>query len=113
MAVRHPSPSEWRIGTSSRQSLALRLHLTNVPGWRATIDGRPLTLVPYVGMMLQARIPPGTHTIIVRYWPQALTDGIILALASAVFLLGLLVCSTILKRRRPVTTERSPDSPVA
>jgi hypothetical protein len=98
VSVHHPSPSEWRIETSSPEPVALRLHLTNVPGWHATVDGRPLTLEPYAGMMLQARIPAGRHSIVVRYWPQTLTEGIILALVSALFLVGLLVWAAFRKR---------------
>ncbi len=113
VVVQHSSPSEWQIKTSSAQPAALRLHLTNVPGWRATIDGRPLGLDPYIGSMLQARVPAGRHIITVRYWPRAFTEGIVLALISAVFLVGLLVW-TALRKRRPVDLrEPGPDPPVA
>ena len=36
--------------------------------------------------MLQARIPAGDHTIVLHYWPETLTYGIVLALGSAAFL---------------------------
>ena len=100
VAVRHPSPSQWKVTTSSDVPVALRLHLTDVPGWHATIDGRPLPLETYAGMMLQARVPAGTHTIALHYWPEALTAGLLLALASAVFLIGLLVASFLRNRQR-------------
>jgi hypothetical protein len=100
VAVHHPSPSEWRIETASRRPVAVRFHVTDVPGLSATIDGRPLALQPYVGTMLQARVPAGRHSIVVRYWPRALTDGIVLALVSALFLAGLLVAAAYRKRGR-------------
>jgi hypothetical protein len=99
--VDHPSPSQWHIVTSSDTPQVLRLHLTDAPGWQATVDGRPLALTSYAGMMLQARIPPGRHTIVLRYWPPALTLGIVLALVSAVCLVGLVVASS--RRRRRLT----------
>ena len=99
VAVSHPSPSQWHLTTSSDVPQALRLHLTNTPGWNATIDGKPLMLQPYAGMMLQARIPAGEHTIDLHYWPRTLTEGILLASASALFLVGLLVGSSVRKRR--------------
>ncbi len=113
VAVHHPSPSEWQITTSSAVPVALRLHLTNVPGWHATVDGRPLALEPYAGMMLQARVPKGAHSIVVRYWPAAFTEGIVLALLSALFLVGLLVWAAMRKRRRVGRREPGPEAPVA
>jgi hypothetical protein len=113
VTVHHPSPSQWRLKTSSNAPQALRLHLTNVPGWHATIDGRPLTLEPYAGMMLQARIPAGSHTIALQYWPETFTVGILLALASAAFLLGLLVVASFRNRRRSVAVDPGPRAPGA
>ncbi len=110
--VSHPSPSRWTLSTSSGTPLALRLHLTDVPGWHASIDGRPLTLEPYAGMMLQARVPAGDHTIDVHYWPRALTEGILLALASVGFLVALLVVASIRRRRmRGVHPDRTTPGP--
>jgi hypothetical protein len=102
--VTHPSPSEWVVRTNSASRAVLRLHLSNVPGWHATIDGRPLNLQPYGGMMLQAVIPPGNHVIVVHYWPTMLTVGIVLASLAAMFLIGLLVLASM--RRRGVGLRR-------
>jgi Bacterial membrane protein YfhO len=113
VTVHHPSPSQWRVKTSSNAPLALRLHLTNVPGWKATIDGRPLALESYAGMMLQARIPAGTHTIALRYWPQTFTIGLVLAFVSAACLLGLLVFASVRKRRRSAAGDPGPSAPEA
>jgi hypothetical protein len=99
VGVSHPSPSQWRITTSSDVPQALRLHLTDTPGWNATIDGNPLVLQPYAGMMLQARIPAGRHTIVLHYWPRTFTEGILLASASLLFLIGLLIASSLRRRR--------------
>jgi hypothetical protein len=43
--------------------------------------------------MLQARVPPGRHVVVVRYWPSTFTAGIVLAIGAVatfvvVFLLG-------------------------
>jgi hypothetical protein len=110
--VSHPSPSQWHLETSSNEPQALRLHLTDVPGWNATIDGRPLALESYAGMMFQVKIPAGEHTIVLRYWPKALTIGLVLALASALCLVGLLVVASVRKRRRPVVNQLDMDIPV-
>jgi hypothetical protein len=107
ISVHHSSPTEWSMKTSSDSPQVLRLHLSDIPGWRGSIDGKPLALEPYAGMMLQARIPAGDHTIVLHYWPQNLTYGIILAICSAVFLAALLVVTSLRRRsrKRSATTE--------
>jgi hypothetical protein len=86
--VSDPDPAQWRLVTDSSKEQVLRLHLTDVPGWRATIDGRPLNLEQFSGIMLQARIPPGRHVIELRYWPTAFSAGLVLALVAVVVLAG-------------------------
>jgi uncharacterized membrane protein YfhO len=100
VAVTHPNPAAWRMTTESSRPQVLRLHLTNVPGWQATIDGRPLALKQYSLIMLQARIPPGRHVIELNYWPPAFTEGIVLAVIAAVGLLAAPVVAYGLRRRR-------------
>jgi uncharacterized membrane protein YfhO len=75
----------------------LRLRLTDVPGWHATIDGRPLTLIRYNRVMLQARIPAGLHTIELHYWPDSFTAGLVIALVTVA---ALAVVPVLLRRRR-------------
>ena len=79
VSVDHPSPSSLNITTSSSRDQVLRLRLTDEPGWHATIDGRPLQLEPFAGVMFQARIPAGHHVIELHYWPTLFTVGLIVA----------------------------------
>ena len=103
--VSYPNDASWRVVTNSPRPGVLRIHLTDVPGWHATIDGRSLALQRYAGIMLQGRIPPGPHIIVLRYWPSAFTDGLILALCSGVCLAVALAWSArhrrVLDRRQP------------
>jgi hypothetical protein len=98
LSVSHPSPSQWQMTTNAHTAGVLRLRLTNVPGWHASIDGHPLSLLPFAGVMLQARIPPGRHEIVLRYWPSSFTLGLIIATCGVVFLLGFLLVAL----RRPM-----------
>ena len=86
--VNESNPARWIVKTDTSTAAVLRLHLTDVPGWHATIDGRPLQLESRSTFILQARIPPGRHVIELSYWPTAFTVGLVLALVTA---LGLTV----------------------
>jgi hypothetical protein len=86
-----PDASQWSLTTTGATAQLLRIHLTAVPGWHATIDGRPLALKPYTSLMLRARIPPGRHTIQLSYWPGSFTAGLMLAAVAAVALVVLVV----------------------
>jgi hypothetical protein len=99
VAVDRPSPSELRITTSNPRDQVLRLRLTDEPGWHATIDGRPLQLEPFAGVMLQARIPGGHHVIQLHYWPTLFTVGLITAAVCVLFLFLLIVISALHRRR--------------
>jgi hypothetical protein len=91
VAVSHPSPSSWRITTSSPIDQVLRLRLTNEPGWHATIDGQPLDTKPYADVMIQARIPAGRHVIELSYWPPLFTLGLIVAGVCVILLVTALI----------------------
>jgi hypothetical protein len=100
VAVTHPDPASWNVVTRAPGARVLRLRLTDVPGWRATIDGRPLPLRPFEQIMLQADIPPGSHTIELHYWPERFSVGIALALLSALALVAAAVVGCVRSRRQ-------------
>jgi len=93
VSATQPYPGAWRITVDQRTPQVLRIRVTNVPGWHATIDGRPLALKPFEEVMFQARVPPGRHTIVLTYWPTAFTVGLWLAGIAVVGLVGALVVS--------------------
>ena len=77
------------------------MRLTDVPGWKATIDGQPLALEQYSGVMLQAVIPAGRHRVQLSYWPSTFTLGLLLAAISAIGLIVALVIDHTRRRRDP------------
>ena len=99
LPVTYPSPATWRVVTHAPGSEVVRLHLTDSPGWHATIDGRPLPLTSYAGTMLQARVPPGRHIVELHYRPGTFTTGVALAGVSALGLVGVLVAGRMRRRR--------------
>jgi Bacterial membrane protein YfhO len=100
VTVTYPGPASWKLTIDAPGADVLRLHLTDVPGWHATMDGRPLDLDPLAGTMLQARVPSGHHVVELRYWPTAFTTGIVLAVVSVIGLAGGLVVGARRRRRR-------------
>jgi hypothetical protein len=91
-----PYPGAWKVTTNASTPQALRLRVTNVPGWHATLDGKPIPLHPFAQAMLQTAVPAGDHTIVFTYWPAAFSVGLVLAGVSAA---GLVV-ALLLERRR-------------
>ncbi|MHB1725175.1 MAG: YfhO family protein [Acidimicrobiales bacterium] len=87
IAVSSPNPSTFAMTVSVRTPSVVHLHITDVSGWRATIDGKPLVLSPYQGIMMQADVPSGNHIIVITYWPTSFSLGILLAVLAAIGLL--------------------------
>ena len=97
--VTHPSPNAWRTVTHSDTESVLRLRVSNVPGWHATIDGKPVGIFPFARIMLQVRVPPGRHVVELQYWPKTFSVGIIFALCALLGLAILPILSRIRSRR--------------
>ncbi len=93
--VVQPAPGSFTIVTDRAAAGVLRLRLTDVPGWHATIDGKRLTLERYSGVMLQANVPAGRHVITLHYWPSLFSMGLVLAGLSVA---GLLVAAVVIRR---------------
>ncbi len=106
--VTSPDPATWRMITNATSTEVLRLRLTAVPGWRATIDGRPLVLNRFARIMLAARVPAGRHVVVLHYWPARFTEGLVLAGCGALGLTGALTADAVRRRRRRPTTPSIP-----
>jgi uncharacterized membrane protein YfhO len=82
--------------------------VASLPGWHATIDGRPLALSPYLSMMFQAHIPPGKHIIELSYWPKRFTEGLVIAAGAVV---GFAIAGIVARRRHTIArTKREPSA---
>jgi hypothetical protein len=54
------------------------------PGWSATVDGRPASIVPADGMLRAVALPRGVHTVRLSYEPDTVEVGEILTLVGLV-----------------------------
>lgn len=61
------------------RATAVRIHVTDVPGWTATVDGRALSLKPVRDLSFSATLPPGRDRVTLAYWPQLFTVGLVAA----------------------------------
>jgi hypothetical protein len=103
------NPSSMHLTVSNDKPSVMYVHVTDFPGWNATIDGRPLLLRQWGGAMLAASIPAGHHVVVVSYMPSAFKFGLFLALLSAVFLASVVVWH--FWRRRNGSGRSSEDPP--
>jgi uncharacterized membrane protein YfhO len=106
VAVTHPSAASLRTVTDASAPRLLRLRITALPGWQATIDGRSLPLEHWAeGAMLEARVPAGHHVIEVQYWPGLFSAGLAAAGAVLVGLAGAVAITLHRRRGREVASD--------
>lgn len=99
VAVSGRDSSTWRMVTDATSAEVLRLHLSNVPGWQATVNGRPLVLKPYDRAMLQARLPAGHDVVVLNYDPSSFAEGLVVAGCAVIGLVAMLAIGSRRKRR--------------
>lgn len=87
-SIAHPGDARYVIGVHVGQATTLALRVTDVTGWHATADGKTLSVRRYDGAFMSVEVPAGTRTVVLRYWPRRLTEGLALAAAALVLLLA-------------------------
>ncbi len=97
---RSPAPGEYDVVTSSSAAGTLTARVTDVPGWHATIDGKPVSLEPTGGVMWSLHVPAGSHRVRLWYWPERLTQGLVMAGGGVVLLVAWFVGTVVVRRRR-------------
>ena len=97
--VSHPDDRTFTATVDAPAQAVLVLHLTAVPGWHVTADGRALA-VTVDGVMEQVTVPAGHHALRIWYWPDRLSVGILIAAVSAVLLGSWAVVAAGLAARR-------------
>jgi len=104
------SPGRYAATVDARDEALLEFDAHWFPGWRATIDGAAHAIGPGLdnfddGGLIRVRVPPGRHTVALRYGRTPLRwacDAIsLLALFGVVALFGVSACGA--RRRRRAT----------
>jgi hypothetical protein len=78
---------------------------SNMSGWTARIDGRPVPILAANYAFRAVQVPAGTHTIRFRYVPPGVPEGL------AISLLGLVVCVWGLRVKLRDSCNPIPDMP--
>jgi Glycosyl transferase family 2/Bacterial membrane protein YfhO len=79
-----------------------------MPGWTATLDGKPATIYPAFGGLSSVYLPGGKHRVVFTYSPPGLPTGAFLTLLALILAIGGLA----LARRRGRTPGAGPAEPV-
>jgi len=49
------------------------------PGWKATVDGRPATVLRVGGSFCAVQVQPGSHEVVLKYKPDSYSEGLFLS----------------------------------
>jgi hypothetical protein len=85
-----PSSDEVLVRVSSGQAGFVHVLESYDPGWTATVDGKRASIVPANGFAMAVPVPPGGHTVRLRYDTQGRAMGVGLSLLSFVLLAALI-----------------------
>ena len=77
-----------RIVLSASGPGKLVLSEITYPGWHATIDGSPVTVVTTGGLLRSVILGPGEHRIVFTFRPTSLYLGLVLSILGLVFILS-------------------------
>jgi hypothetical protein len=95
VTYKRPSPDEIRVNVSNDQPGYLRVIECFDPGWRATVDGQPVAIIPANNTFLAVPLAPGSHEVVFRYSTHGVRTGTAI---SGVSVAGLVVLAVVSSR---------------
>jgi hypothetical protein len=91
-------PDRLTIETDAPTATVLVVSDINYPGWTASVDGRPARISVADYLLRAVSLPPGRHTVEMRYVAPAARVGAYVSLASLLLVGGLAVYTLRLRR---------------
>ena len=82
------APNRLQATVDAAGTRSVHFHISDMPGWHATVDGRPVAVRSWARAMLAVTVGPGRHRIVLTYEPAAWTWGLWIALVTAAALLA-------------------------
>jgi hypothetical protein len=77
-----------KLDLVTQEASWLRIGVSFDPGWRATLDGKPIEIHPAQLAFMAVRIPEGQHTLILNYRPAYFRLGLAVTFAGLMVLTG-------------------------
>lgn len=74
------APGFWAVDLNASRSGTLAVAETWDAGWSATLNGRPVAVKPYLGILLGVAVAPGSGHVELRYRPDGFAAGAVLSL---------------------------------
>lgn len=100
-----PSSGEWRVDTSGSRPSLVVVAESRFPGWRATVDGRPVPVLVADGAFVGVPVEAGDHVVSLEFRrPAAATPG---RLVTGATLLSIVVVGAR-RRHRKVAGDDAP-----
>jgi hypothetical protein len=101
-----PREIDLRVEAAGRALLVMS-EIYYEPGWKATLDGEPVEIHRTDYVLRSVVVPPGSHTLELRFDPTSFERGVTLSAAAyGVIALGLIVSFLPRRRRRDETGSR-------
>lgn len=96
--VRSHEPQRVVVDVEAQERCVLVLADAYFPGWRASIDGKPLEIFPVYTAFRGVIAPPGSYSVIFEYDPVSLKIG--LGVSIATLCIAAIVSVALLRNRR-------------
>jgi hypothetical protein len=100
IAYRERLPEKIVLDVTTEQPCVLVLGELYYPGWHANLDGQAVPILRANGLLRAIAVMPGSHQVSLVYRPASLRWGALVALATLLVALVLLVVSGVLEKRR-------------
>ena len=88
ISIQHSGNNSIALTAYSRDSSYLLLTDTYYPGWQATIDGKSAPILRANYAMRAVLLPPGLHTVMMRFDPLSFRVGMWISLGSLLFFIA-------------------------
>jgi hypothetical protein len=89
-------PGSGRVEVSTPVRAVVLIRTPFAKKWRATVDSRPVDVLPADYLLQGVPVDPGDHTVVLRYEDPAIGRGLV---GSAATLLGIATATVALRRR--------------
>ncbi len=98
-------PNRVEISLNAPDPCYLVLADTNFPGWRATVDGKRVSVQSAYYLLRSICVPAGQHTVVFDYWPPSFQIGLLLSAGSLLTLVAVALTNWL--RRCPRNTQHA------